>query len=186
MSTEDIDQISITDVAREADINRKTFYAHYSGVSDVITEIEDQTIEALTELVDRCSFNSTRFNISPLFEGCTRLINEDPDFHKSLFLADSYNSLFSKIRSVLVDRFVTEFERNTQLGHMEAKYLACYIMGGALNMYQQWIVSDYDDIPLREISDTASRFCSDTILIASNAAVTTPDRQRTMAGKCHP
>lgn len=36
--------ITVKDIAQEADINRKTFYSHYSGVHQVFEQIDDEII----------------------------------------------------------------------------------------------------------------------------------------------
>jgi AcrR family transcriptional regulator len=45
----DLKAISISDIAKEADINRGTFYHHYRNVSDVINEIEDALMAEVTQ-----------------------------------------------------------------------------------------------------------------------------------------
>ena len=52
LTEKDINEITISDIAAVADINRKTFYNYYSGVHEVIDEIENDimlVIEALKE-----------------------------------------------------------------------------------------------------------------------------------------
>lgn len=44
--------ITISDVVREADINRGTFYNHYNNLSDVINEIEDELMDELTKTMN--------------------------------------------------------------------------------------------------------------------------------------
>ena len=45
LSQKKIEEISITELAEEAQINRKTFYNYYQSVSDVVEEIENDTVE---------------------------------------------------------------------------------------------------------------------------------------------
>ena len=44
MQEKPIDKISISDIVREADLNRGTFYAHYSNPMDVFMEIADEIL----------------------------------------------------------------------------------------------------------------------------------------------
>ena len=46
LSERDIDDITISDIVNIADINRKTFYNYYSGIYDLLNEIEDNIVRA--------------------------------------------------------------------------------------------------------------------------------------------
>ena len=49
LTEKDINDITISDIAAVADINRKTFYNYYSGVHEVIDEIENDIISHVDE-----------------------------------------------------------------------------------------------------------------------------------------
>ena len=52
------EKITISDIAREADIDRKTFYLHYDSPEDIIREYaEEKTRELLTRLTIRSFFS---------------------------------------------------------------------------------------------------------------------------------
>ncbi|MGN0295033.1 MAG: TetR/AcrR family transcriptional regulator, partial [Lachnospiraceae bacterium] len=44
-----IQDITVTDLTRQAGINRKTFYNHFSDVHDVLDDLEHQIVESLIE-----------------------------------------------------------------------------------------------------------------------------------------
>lgn len=46
LNEKDVNQITITDIAKKANINRKTFYNYYSDAYEVMEEIENLTVEA--------------------------------------------------------------------------------------------------------------------------------------------
>ena len=45
----DISRITVRDVAELADVNRGTFYAHYSDVHDLLGQLESELMEHLEE-----------------------------------------------------------------------------------------------------------------------------------------
>ena len=47
MLEKEVDKITITDIVKEADLNRGTFYAHYQTPSDVLVEIENEIMDNL-------------------------------------------------------------------------------------------------------------------------------------------
>ena len=53
LSEKKLSQISIVELTTLADINRKTFYNHYSDLYAVVGEIEDEIVEGLQELLEK-------------------------------------------------------------------------------------------------------------------------------------
>ena len=52
----DIRKITVSDIIREADISRGTFYAHFADVSGVINQIECEEIRNLMEYIERFGY----------------------------------------------------------------------------------------------------------------------------------
>ena len=50
MAEKDISKITVIDVVNRANINRGTFYAHYSDLNDVLEQISNRTIERMPSL----------------------------------------------------------------------------------------------------------------------------------------
>ena len=56
ISEKDINKITIKDIADTADINRKTFYNYYSGVYEIIEEIEKELVGEFEDLLSGNDF----------------------------------------------------------------------------------------------------------------------------------
>jgi AcrR family transcriptional regulator len=52
MRGKSIDQITTTELCREAGINRNTFYAHYPNPMNLLQRIEDEFIRIIIDLID--------------------------------------------------------------------------------------------------------------------------------------
>lgn len=53
METKDVKDISVKELADLADINRGTFYLHYSDVYDMLAQLEDELFVEFYEIIDR-------------------------------------------------------------------------------------------------------------------------------------
>ena len=50
--------ITITEIMKNADLDRRTFYLHYGCIEDIIKEIEEEAIDSLNEVMsDSASFD---------------------------------------------------------------------------------------------------------------------------------
>ena len=59
LQKKDYGKITITDIANEAGINRKTFYTYYDGVEDLLEEIETELIDKFRPLFSTLNLKST-------------------------------------------------------------------------------------------------------------------------------
>jgi len=153
MARKDISDISVTEIAQAADVNRKTFYSHYSSVYDVLDEIEGDIVEELTELIEQSDYSDRNWNPEPLFKRLTELITSNAEFYRYLFEETSYTSLFERVKSVLKGKIGRELAAGTQLSETRLETAAEYIAGGTLSAYRIWLSGDRS-MPLDEVSDT--------------------------------
>ena len=62
LSEKEINHITITDISKKADINRKTFYNYYSDIYEVMEEIENMMVDTFIKRLDTIEFtNMTDF-----------------------------------------------------------------------------------------------------------------------------
>ena len=124
LGTKKIDEISISELAQAADVNRKTFYNHYSSVEEVLTNIEDNFFHYIFSLLpDKITINNT-VEIYHLISSITKATAPLKGLLQKLFANDhsiSFEELFSE-----------------QL----LPYISKYIVHGVTGMYIQFIRDD--------------------------------------------
>ena len=67
LNEKDINQITITDVAKKANINRKTFYNYYSDINDVMEEIENLVVAAFIKNIGTVEFTNMADFLTEIF-----------------------------------------------------------------------------------------------------------------------
>ena len=94
MSEKDISQITVKELAQRADINRKTFYTHYTSIYDVSGEIENEMIQNLKRLIQESCIASRDFATYSVFKALNDLIYQDFNFYQNLLShANAHGSL---------------------------------------------------------------------------------------------
>ena len=56
LSTKDIAEITIKEIADAADINRKTFYSYYRDVYQIVDEIENEVVHTLGSILKKVDY----------------------------------------------------------------------------------------------------------------------------------
>lgn len=147
------DRITITDIVEEANINRATFYAHYSCLKDLIDEIEQEVIDKLSSILDEFRFENFFSNPAPLLLQISIFISEDPEYYKTLVSTPESSLFIEKLTSIFMesierDQSIPVEIRDSKSFHIRAQFFA----GGLVSLYLKWFNGQLDctlfDIPL--------------------------------------
>lgn len=105
--------ITVTDLVKEADVNRGTFYNHYSGINDVVNEIESDMMEKLSE-----TLKDSKDDEEPL-NSFTKDIAEYLKENDGL-----YRSLVKSVPQFIFDDLKTKFIQGIKTNIFPIKHIA--------------------------------------------------------------
>lgn len=155
MSEKDISNITITEIAEDADINRKTFYAHYKDLYDILDEIENDMIKQLFHILDHADIMKIMYNPYPLLKELTTELYRDFEFHKLLIQSENYNNLLKKIQSVFKDRIMELTEDIVKIDRDIFSFMIDFVTSGIISAYREWFRSDRN-ISLEQLTKSLS------------------------------
>jgi AcrR family transcriptional regulator len=138
--------IKVTELCREANINRGTFYFHYQEVGDVFKEFFEELMLDLKESYDE-PYRHTDFldieNLDPKTVRVFHHIKKYEDFYKIVFSqevsTEYYYMLFDEIRSFII-------EDNNALQHGKLNdYLHSYSANAIIGLIIEWYRHDFQE-----------------------------------------
>ena len=149
---QDYHTITVTALAREADIDRKTFYLHYSSIDDVVKEYVRNRVEQFAEqLSDIPLFKDNAINVSELYAALSIMLMPELIPSKELARHVPPELLLESIQKELVQLLIESDEpRLKSLGPL-LEYCVSFIVAGAFDVYRRWLLSN-SEIPLDQIS----------------------------------
>lgn len=141
-----INQITVKELCDEAEINRGTFYLHYSTPNDVLIEIENKFIEenfySFNTYMEESSTNRTPTtinNLQQLFISTMRNI----ELFKVLIGPNGNYKFAERIKrnfkKDIINSWATEFPEY-KLEHLE--YIYDYVISGSMSLVLNWIDDD--------------------------------------------
>lgn len=154
LEEKDVSQITVKELAERANINRKTFYMHYTSIKEVFDEIEDEFIEKFLVVLNKHNFTQVQLDHYAFFSSLSSLINEDFDFYKKLARVNSYDFLFVKIKQILKDRIVEELSKKLNDNNEMLNLYAEFGASGIMSMYNEWFNTD-SNISLEDLAKAA-------------------------------
>ncbi len=156
LETKELEKISVTELCREAGINRATFYRHYFVPRDIIFEMQVNFIRELHEMFGRKSVGKKPDEY--LFELCTYLFDKADTVR--VFIKHNTEEDFIALINLLVESFIKqdrESRAEDELDKESLKLISSGIAGGGYFMLREWLMGDINKTPA-EIAEIVLRF----------------------------
>lgn len=151
LSEKEINHITITDISKKADINRKTFYNYYSNTYEVMEEIENLTVDTFIKRLDAIEFTNMTDFLTEIFSQFTEIINSDLDFFSHLFKTNNRSILIVKIVEAIKEYIRKRIEKEQELDIQKFNIVADFYIPGILSVYMNWFINNHN-IPIEELS----------------------------------
>ena len=151
LNEKDVNQITITDIAKKANINRKTFYNYYSDAYEVMEEIENLTVEAFINNMGTVEFTNMADFLTEIFIKFTETVNKDLEFFNLLFKTNNRSFLIVKIVEALKEYVQKRIEESNELDIPRFEVVSNFYLSGVLSVYMNWFMNNYDQ-SIEEIS----------------------------------
>ena len=155
LAQRDINDITVSDIAALADINRKTFYNYYAGVHEVMDELENELVGRIDEVLTEFDFTANKDTPYLVFEKLTSIVNTDTEFLGFLLGGRSNPGLTLKLTEMLKGRTKEVLMKYFRMREDKLDLMLEFMVPGMVAVYQRWFRSDRSK-PLDAVSSDIS------------------------------
>jgi AcrR family transcriptional regulator len=148
-------KITVSDIAREAGINRKTFYAYYNDLDELLAGIEDSLIDKYRPLLMSIDVTSGSFDAKAFFEQFNSLAREDIDVYRTLAQYGMLIHILEKIEELIVEIITRQLPMPSREKEIRCRFYAQYAASGLLSILTHWI-GDPQGLSLDDFTDMAA------------------------------
>ncbi len=156
LKTKDVQSITIKEVAELAEIDRKTFYSHYSAIYELVDELEDEAIKMVADLVyDIDGYNL--FTDPKVMSEVLQTLTENEAFSYLRYLCIKSNAdLLGKFQDTVKSRMLMEFRPRLNIDETNLSMVVDYTIAGITTCYQNWLRKGRP-ISVNKLSEEISR-----------------------------
>lgn len=149
-----LDKITVTDIVKKSDINRGTFYAHYSSVADVVTSIFENAYDIIKSSIT-IFYDNSEFNMGIMLKELQIVMERDFDFYQKIFSSDINMKIYEEISKVLIS-YVYEHEVEiSNVSHEDFIFYTSFYSGGIIKLYRDWFIGELP-MSFDELTDRAT------------------------------
>ena len=137
MQEKGIGEITVKELVNEVDINRSTFYLHYSDIPALLREIEDDMMEEMERAVREHPIKED--STSRFIEDIFRVLNENREISRALIGPHGDLGFVRRIEKLLEENS-SEFLAQLFPERVEdMKYFYSYCLNGCLGFVKTWL-----------------------------------------------
>lgn len=161
MQEKPFSQITIKELCEQADLNRTTFYLHYSDQTAVLREIEQETAEKTVEYMKHASPSADTVE---LIETFLKYVKDNATLFRTLLVSSERVSF----KPEFIRYTLSEIRGNLPYygDELQEKYVLTFLMEGSAHLMIEWIESDFD-LPAKEIAKLIYVLCDSVRDIAA-------------------
>ena len=138
LEKKDISQITVKEICEKADINRATFYSHYTDVYDLLKRIENELLENINVYLSQLYHKGIKVNETELTEKIFAYIKENARLCKLLLSERGDLSFQKKVMILVYDRIITDLTDNNKISREDAEYVYSFAITGCVGIVQKW------------------------------------------------
>ena len=148
LKEKDINKITISSLCEKADINRSTFYLHYSDIYQMLQKIEEEALENITCMltdspVDFSDKESTLAFTTKFFS----ILDGDKDLCRALLGPHGDMAFVEQIENLLASTFLKQLPGRFSKDDPDLKYAYAFTLNGCVGLIKVWLSQPVQESP---------------------------------------
>ncbi len=133
-----ISKVSVTELCKQAGINRATFYSHYLDIFDLYKQVEDELIAKVAEnlgpiLSDECS------NTEEVLESFFVFVDENRDVCRHFLSNIDDTGFTAKVVGFIEREFTNKWAHSRDIPEKMLKPTVLFAATGSIGILREWL-----------------------------------------------
>lgn len=140
--------ITVREISELADINRGTFYLHYSDVFDMVEKLQNDIFEKFNKIISEYEPKKNIDTLFPVLVKTFELLAENAELAKCLIGKNGDAAFVDKLKNVLKEKCFSEVNKILKTDD-EAKfsYFFQFIVSGCIGIFSTWLNNGMPESP---------------------------------------
>lgn len=151
------DKISVKDICEGAEVNRSTFYLHYTEPNDILIELEDETIAQVKQALSTIGqLDEDADGVQHYLLSFLRHVQLHGELYRTFLVENSDPHFQRKLQEAAMELVITAFQVEIPPEQRQSAYL--FLVSGSVEVLINWIRSDFA-VPEKTICRMLYRLC---------------------------
>ncbi|MFD1021056.1 TetR/AcrR family transcriptional regulator [Thalassobacillus hwangdonensis] len=146
LANKTISDITVKEVCELADINRSTFYTHYSDHYDLLSKIEEEITEDMNKYLHSYSYEIEEESIQ-MTEKILEYVVDNKVMFQTFLKQDAAPTFEQRMMDLTRGFMMNNWMKDHYLQADESRYLSSFAISGAIQVIKDWLENDLDQSP---------------------------------------
>ena len=156
------ESITVSNVARKADLNRGTFYAHFDNVDDLMRSVMSDTADTISEFLSKAVESGFLEDPLPVLAQVGAYLDQNRELTRKLVESRSVEPFVLALESRFREWVQQRIPARTAEEKLACAMLTEYLVGGVLQTYRSWLVGEYPGVEIEEVNKYLGEFVRST------------------------
>lgn len=141
-----ISSITVKEICEKADINRSTFYAHFSDPFDLLAQIETELIEDLITYLNPYNLEVEEESLI-MTEKLIEYLANRAELCQILLSEKGNHHFLEKVMTTVQPYIIKKLSGLNLIDHEYSEYMILYIISGSVHIMKRWLDNGMDKTP---------------------------------------
>ena len=151
-----ISRITIKELCGCADVNRATFYNHYTDQFDLLKNIESEFIENINSYLDSFVLEVRETDLLQMVTKIFEYIARNSELCRVLLGENGDIDFQTNIMRVISERVIFEWQKKKSVDEATIEYIYTYVATGSIGIVRKWLF-DTNPEPPRKMAEFVAR-----------------------------
>lgn len=156
------ESITVSDVARKADLNRGTFYAHFDNVDDLMRSVMSDTADTISVFLSKAVESGFLEDPLPVLAQVGAYLDQNRELTRKLVESRSVEPFVLALESRFREWVQQRIPACTPEEKLACAMLTDYLAGGVLQTYRSWLLGEYPGLRIEEVNRYLGEFVRST------------------------
>lgn len=146
MSEKSIREITVKELVDKVDINRSTFYLHYTDIYNMLDEIEKGLLAEIVHAIDAHPIGLNE-NTFPFIADMFSILSDNKDICTALMGPNGDSTFIYKIEEIIEENSMQALNRYFPHPMEDLKYAYAFCLSGCIGLIKIWLNSNGSETP---------------------------------------
>lgn len=147
MQKKSIKEITVKELVDEVDINRSTFYLHYSDIPGLLAEIENEMMEEMQRAIREHPIDPGKDTVYYFIQDLFHVLDENRQIASALVGPHGDIGFVHKLEQLLEEKSRESLAALVPEKSGEMKYFYSYCLNGCLGFVKTWLETGENETP---------------------------------------
>ena len=137
-----IKEITVKELVEEVDINRSTFYLHYTDIYSMVAELESELLEEFKNAIDLYPPTNSEEEMCRFFEPIYNILNDNREICVALVSENGDISFIRQVETFVSERIKKIFESGMVKNLYDVRYVFDFCISGGMGLFKHWLTDE--------------------------------------------